>query len=225
MVGVFSDKDILRGIEEGHIIVYPLNKKNLAGASLDVTLGEWFYVTDKIENQIAYNPFDESDVKRYFGEPKRALPHKEWSAKHKGLKFKGIPENHPIIVLQPRERILAHTQEFIGINPPGTTQMQARSTWGRNGIVVCKDAGWGDPGYINRWTMEIQNDNDESVPLPVGERIAQIVFLQTGEVDYHYGTGGKYQGGKTLKQLIKAWKPEMMLPRAYKDKRTLPMPL
>jgi hypothetical protein len=117
-------------------------------------------------------------------------------------------------------------REFIGIKAPGTSTMQARSTWGRNGVSVCLDAGWGDPGYINRWTMEIYNMNQhESVILPVGERIAQIVFYETGPVDSEYkNISGKYQStdSEDLEKLITKWRPEQMLPRAWKDKRVLP---
>ena len=102
--------------------------------------------------------------------------------------------------------------------------MLSRSTWGRNGVAVCFDAGWGDPGYINRWTMEIYNLNQRhSVVLPVGERIAQIVFSHTGEVSGEYSNlSGKYQTSDDLQELIKNWSPEQMLPRAYKDERTRP---
>ena len=105
--------------------------------------------------------------------------------------------------------------------------MQARSTWGRNGVAVCLDAGWGDPVYINRWTMEIYNMNQhESVVLPVGERIAQVVFYETGPVDSEYKKlSGKYQSAKSdkLEDIIKDWKPEQMLPRAHKDSRRIPI--
>ena len=105
--------------------------------------------------------------------------------------------------------------------------MQARSTWGRNGVAVCLDAGWGDPGYVNRWTMEIYNMNQrDAVILPVGERIAQLVFYATGTVEseYHH-LSGKYQRSQAddLATLVKNWKPEHMLPRAYKDNRRKPL--
>ena len=64
--------------------------------------------------------------------------------------------------------------------------------------------------------------------LPVGERIAQAVFQTTGSVDGNYGAGrdkgfsGKYQQGTDLDELIAGWTPDLMLPRAYKDKRQLP---
>lgn len=56
-----------------------------------------------------------------------------------------------IIWITPGETILAHTNEFIGGCKSVTTMMKARSSLGRNFIEVCKCAGWGDVGYINRW--------------------------------------------------------------------------
>lgn len=219
-MGVYSNTEIKQAVEGGHIVIHPFVEKNIAGSSYDVTLGQWFFATERVENRDIYNPFDPVDVNRYFGEPMSAIPHEEWCKKQGRRLFKNIPRNHPLIVLRPGERILTHTHEFIGIHPPGTSEMRARSTWGRNGIAVSFDAGWGDPGYINRWTMEVFNLNQhESVPLPVGERVAQIVFHHTGPVDSQYGSKGKYQSGAALKELVKNWQPKDMLPRAFKDKR------
>ena len=98
--------------------------------------------------------------------------------------------------------------------------MKARSSMGRSFISVCKCAGWGDVGYVNRWTMEIQNtSNKYYIPLVVGRRIAQLVFFETGPIEgKDYADGGKYQTGKTLAELKKNWKPEMMLPRLWQDR-------
>lgn len=223
---VYSDLEIKKAVQKGQIVIHPYIEGNIRGSSVDVTLGEWFYTTEKANNYDYYNPFDEQQVRRYFGEPLKAVAHREWCDKYGHKLFEGIPEDHPIIVLRPSERILAHTHEFIGIHPPGTTEMRARSSWGRNGVAACFDAGWGDPGYINRWTMEVYNLNQhKSVPLPVGERIAQIIFHKTGDVAHNYGSKGKYQGGAVLEDLIAGWSPEQMLPRAYNDARTKPKTL
>ena len=66
----------------------------------------------------------------------------------------------------------------------------------------------------------------ESVVLPVGERIAQMVFYHTGPVEGEYASlSGKYQDDSQgdLRSLIRDWKPEQMLPQAYKDSRTKPL--
>jgi deoxycytidine triphosphate deaminase len=226
-MSVYSNVQIKRAVKEGKIVFHPYEEGHIAGSSVDVTLGHYFYKQEYQEEARVYNPFDKQDVARYFKGPLEAIPHKEWCETHGYQPFANIPEDHPIIVLRPGERILAHTHEFIGIKAPGTSTMQARSTWGRNGVAVCLDAGWGDPGYINRWTMEIYNMNQhESVVLPVGERIAQLVFYETGEVDLEYKhLSGKYQmaASDNLQTIIANWSPEQMLPRAYKDSRRTPI--
>lgn len=226
-MSVYSNRQIKQAVKDGHIVFHPYNEAHIAGSSVDVTLGEWFYRTERPSEGGFYNPFEEQAVARYFGEPLRAEIHQDWAKKHGRQLFQNIPADHRIIVLRPKERILGHTHEFIGIKAPGTSTMQARSTWGRNGVAVCLDAGWGDPGYINRWTMEIYNMNEhESVVLPVGERIAQMVFYVTGPVDSEYKKlSGKYQtsDSEDLDSIIANWSPEQMLPRAYKDDRKTPV--
>ncbi len=228
-MGVYSNKQIKSALKEGHIVCTPFNPKHISHASLDVTLGYYYYRTERMSGKSIYNPFDAEDVDRYFDGYLKAVKHGDWAKRNGVALQKGIPKDHPVIPLRPGERILAHTHEFFGIKPPGAYQVKARSSWGRNGVAVCFDAGWVDPGYINRLTLEIYNLNEhETVLLPVGERIAQAVFLETGEVEGSYGKGrdggfsGKYQQGDNLKDIIKTWSPDMMLPRAYKDKRKMP---
>src|ERR1700759_1140504 len=229
-MAVYSNIQIQAALDDGHIICHPFDPKHISHASLDVTLGYYYYRIERMNERTIYNPFDPEAVELYFDGPYKAMPHGEW-CKMNGFKpVVNIPLDHPVISLKPRERILAHTHEFFGILPPGACEVRSRSSWGRNGIAVCFDAGWIDPGYINRLTLEIYNLNErETVLLPVGERIAQAVFHETGEVEGNYGKGrdsgfsGKYQTGTDLKILIATWSPSLMLPKAYLDKRTLPV--
>ena len=179
-MSVYSNIQIRKALKDGHIVCVPFNPKHVAHASLDVTLGYYYYRTGQAKRGYVYNPFDESDVKRYFGEVHQAISHQDWCNLNGVRLLEGIPPEHPVIPLRPGERILAHTHEFFGIKPPGAYQVKSRSSWGRNGVAVCFDAGWVDPGYINRLTLEIYSLNEhETVLLPVGERIAQAVFLET----------------------------------------------
>lgn len=227
--GVYSNLQIRQAIANKHIVCHPFEPRHVAHASLDVTLGYYFYRTETFNERSLYNPFDREDVERYFDGPYKALKHSEWAKLNGMTEIVGIPSDHPVIALKPGERILAHTHEFFGIKPPGAITIHARSSWARNGVAVCFDAGWVDPGYINRLTLEIFNLNrQEMVLLPVGERIAQAVFHETGEVEGDYGLGrdkgfsGKYQQGTNLEELIRTWSPDQMIPKAYKDKRELP---
>lgn len=229
VTGVYSNKQILDAIEQNHIVSVPFDPKNISQASLDVTLGYYFYRIEVANERTIYNPFDREDIERYFAGPYKAMPHKDWARMNGYNLLSNIPPDHPVISLKPGERILAHTHEFFGIKPPGACEIKSRSSWGRNGVAVCFDAGWIDPGYINRLTLEIYNLNErETVVLPVGERIAQAIFHHTGEVEGNYGSGrdsgfsGKYQQGIDIDELIKIWAPNSMLPQAYRDKRQMP---
>ena len=227
-MGVYSNTEILAAIDSGAIVCEPFNPRHVSEASLDFTLGHYFYKQEfQPEASGVYNPFDEADVARYFKGPLEAMPHAEWCAKEGRELFENIPADHPIIVLKPGERILGHTHEFVGIRTyGGACEVKSRSSWGRNGVAVCFDAGWVDPGYINRITLEIYNLNmHESVVLPVGERVGQLIFHHTGPVEGGYASGrdgmsGKYQTSDDLDELKRTWRPEMMLPRAFKDQRT-----
>jgi deoxycytidine triphosphate deaminase len=228
-MSVYSNIQIKQAIADGTIVSVPYNKANVSEASLDFTLGYYFYKQESEEDSRIYNPFDQKEVAAYFKGPLEAVPHAKWCADNGYRLFANIPENHPIIVIRPGERILAHTHEFVGIRAEGgACEIKSRSSWGRNGIAVCFDAGWIDPGYINRITLEIYNLNKlKSVVLPVGERIGQLIFHTTGPVEGNYSDGrggisGKYQHTADLDELIKSWSPEQMLPRAYKDKRIMP---
>jgi len=229
-MSVYSNTEIKQAIADDTIVCVPYDQANVSEASLDFTLGHYFFKQEYQEESRVYNPFDKDDVARYFKGPLEAIPHKEWCEKNGYQLFDNIPEDHPIIVLRPGERILAHTHEFVGIRAHGgACEVKSRSSWGRNGVAVCFDAGWVDPGYINRITLEIYNLNmHESVVLPVGERIGQLIFHHTGKVEGDYsdgrgGVSGKYQHTSDLAELMRTWKPEDMLPRAYKDSRKAPV--
>jgi deoxycytidine triphosphate deaminase len=228
-MGVYSNKQIFQAIADDHIVCHPFDSKQVGHASLDVTLGYYYYRIEPANERTIYNPFDHEDVERYFDGPFKAMPHAEWAALNGFKQLVGVPEDHPVIALKPGERILAHTHEFCGIKPPGACELKGRSSWSKGGVAVSLDGGWAAPGYINRLTLEIYNLNSrETVVLPVGERIAQLVFHETGEVEGTYGRDqndgfrGKYQTGSDLETIIKTWSPSMLLPQAYKDTRSMP---
>jgi dCTP deaminase len=218
-----SDRKILEEIKKGDIIIHPFVRENLATSSYDVTLGEYYYREQQPQRYTApiFNIYSKKAMEHVWkaGAFKRAKKAKDV---FKDLKFEydGISPDDRVIVLKPGETILAHTNEFIGGKGHITTMMKARSSMGRSFIETCKCAGWGDVGYVNRWTMEITNNSrNYSIPLVVGRRIAQIIFFETGPIiSNDYAVTGKYQSGGDLKSLQRSWKPEMMLPRLFTDR-------
>jgi dCTP deaminase len=218
-VSILSDTEIIKHIEKKNIIIHPFTRESLSNCSYDITLGKHFY---RSQSRKIFNPWNQEHVSQYWG----VVQHAEIVTKETEKEI-GFPVGTQFIRLLPREMILAHTQEFIGGRNYITTMMKCRSSLGRSGISICRCAGYGDIGYINRWTMEISNATDSTIILPVGFRIGQIVFFYSTVPTKPYS--GKYQtltdssletsdGVKNyLNQLITSWKPEMMLPKLYFD--------
>lgn len=217
-----SDRKILEEKKKGAIVIEPFDRRNLATSSYDVTLGEYYFREQPSKyNHSLYNIWSKKHSDHVWGadKPQRAETAKVAFRKY-NFKWEGIQPNDKVILLRPGETILAHTQEFIGGREHITTMMKARSSLGRNFIEVCKCAGWGDVGFINRWAMEITNNSrNYIIPLVVGRRIAQIIFFETGPIlDNDYTKTGKYQSTNDLKKLKKEWKPEMILPKLWADR-------
>jgi dCTP deaminase len=218
---VYSDAAIVRAMMDRDIVIRPFHERNLGTSSYDVRLGEWYYAERPPQSgrlTAVYDIYDEEQMSRVWGEPQRAVREDNVM----GWRLDLRPEEK-VILLAPSETILAHTEEFIGGRDHITTMMKARSSFGRNFIEVCKCAGWGDVGFVNRWTMEITNNSRfYHIPLITGRRIAQIIFFETGPLldrsrDYVTG-GGKYQSSIDIETTMRNWRPEMMLPRLHLDR-------
>ena len=217
-----SDKKILEHLKAGTVVIEPFDRKNLATSSYDVTLGEWYFREQPTKyNHSLYNIWSRSHMEHVWGaaHPQKAELAKEAFRKY-NFKWEGIAPTDKVILLRPGETILAHTNEFIGGRETVTTIMKARSSLGRNFIEVCKCAGWGDVGYVNRWTMEIiNNSRNYLIPLVAGRLLAQIIFFETGPIlAGDYAKGGKYQKTDDIKKLKRMWKPTDMLPKLYMDR-------
>lgn len=228
---VLSSTDILKYYSNETIIISPFNKSNLSNTSYDVTLGDNYYLArpelfgyqrseyslSTVRSEpIIFNPWDKADIDKYWNteKPLQAITDPK--------KYNGRPH----IIIPTSGKILAHTNEFIGTRAHSqiTTMMKARSSIGRVNVSVCTDAGWGDIGYCNRWTMEIANNSGCPIVLFIGMRIAQIIFFTSSHPLTSYE--GKYQSvvdepiltaEQMIEQMTKDWNPAMMLPKLYKD--------
>jgi len=224
-MSILSDFRIKQLLDKGKIFIHPFNQDRLNNCSYDVALGENFYFETKTSQGI-FNIWSKEQVEETWklGETVTA---DYLSEKYPGVGFSNFPPDTKIILVHPGQTILAHTEEYIGGVTGVTGQMFCRSSYGRCGITVCKCAGWGDAGYVNRWTMEITNVNQyNTIPLIVGEPIAQIVFSEFNTIEtFTYSDRGNYQKKSYLREgkidvesLQKDWSPEDMLPKLYRKK-------
>ncbi len=218
---LLSRDAILNNLTEGNIVIDPFDDRKLKTSSYDVSLGEWFWREGHPEGRATlHNLYDESSTQKVWKGPYQAEG--AWDVSQRlGLELKNIRPDDKIVLLRPGETILAHTEEFIGGKNKVVAKMYARSSLGRNFVEVCKDAGWGDIGYFNRWTMEVTNNSQYfTIPLVVGRRVGQMVFYEVAPLkkspDY-VGEGGKYQYSQDIAEVKKSWHPEMMIPRMHLD--------
>lgn len=221
---LLSRDAILAHLEMGNIVIDPFKAENLGTVSYDVTLGSWYFKEQRnILGRSFYSPWSEEDVREVWGEPQCAESAGELFMEARSPIPEGISSDDRVIVIGPQETVLCHTNEFIGGRNTVTTMMKARSSLGRNFIEICKCAGWGDVGYISRWTMEVTNNSQHyAIPLVVGRRIAQIAFFQVDKFSGgSYTQDGKYQQTEELGKIKSAWRPDQMLPKMWKDREVL----
>ena len=115
-----------------------------------------------------------------------------------------IPEEG--VILWPGVLYLGFTEEYTE-NPMHVPGYDGRSSLGRLGVFSHATAGFGDIGYVGRWTLEL------SVVQPVrvyaGMKIGQLFWHRPeGEITKRYN--GKYQGAEGIleSKLWKDWEAE-----------------
>ncbi len=161
---ILSDKTIKQYLEQKKLKIEPLASNGVQPASVDCTLGDDFLVVD--ENNMDILTLN-SEIKY------RKLQSKE-------------------ITLPPHSFILATTQEYIELPEDLTAFVEGRSSIGRMGLFI-QNAGWVDPGFKGRITLELYNANSLPIKLEAGRRVCQLVFCKmdnAAETPY----SGKYQG-------------------------------
>ncbi|MEM9193898.1 MAG: dCTP deaminase [Myxococcota bacterium] len=175
---ILSDRDLREKLESGHIGIDPLDDPELQiqPASVDLRLASTF-VSYKLPHVPCIDPRDPST-------------------------FEHVTETIEIgegdgYVLQPGEFALGSTYERVRIPDDLVARVEGRSSIGRIAVVVHATAGFIDPGFEGRITLELSNLGRCAVKLYPGMRISQVVFhTMTSPAERPYGSerGSKYQG-------------------------------
>ncbi len=122
---ILSDKQILKEIEKGHILIEPFRKECLGTNSYDVHLGRYLAI---YKNHIL-DARQHNEIEELF------IP----------------PEGY---IIQPGTLYLGVTEEYTESHKH-VPFLEGKSSVGRLGINIHATAGKGDVGYCNTWTLEI----------------------------------------------------------------------
>ena len=101
------------------------------------------------------------------------------------------------VLLRPGDFILGTTEERFNLPAKLAAHLDGKSTVGRVGLSVHVTAGWIDPGFRGRITLEIKNEGPCNIILKPGVRIGQMVFAYVQGCRNPYS--GKYQNQNTVK--------------------------
>ena len=100
--------------------------------------------------------------------------------------------------MHPDEFVLGTTIERVVLPDDLVARLEGKSSLGRLGLLIHSTAGYVDPGWDGRLTLELSNVANLPIVLMPGMAIGQISFFQMSTpVERPYGTpglGSKYQG-------------------------------
>ena len=172
---ILSDRDIKRQIDEGRIIIDPVNEQDIQPASVDVRLGTNFRVFRDSTSAFIDPANLDSDITESID-----------------------VEMGGTFVLHPGQFALGTTLERIAIPDDILGRLEGKSTLGRLGLLIHSTAGYVDPGWDGELTLELSNVANLPILLHPGMRIGQMCFeTMSSPVDRPYGSpnlGSHYQG-------------------------------
>lgn len=177
-MAILSDKTIKEYLKEGKIVIEPLkDEKQIQPSSVDMRLGDEFKVF-KVIRKPYIDPKDEEDIASYM----------ESTTVKEGDAF----------IIHPNEFALATTSEYVKVPEDLVARVEGRSSMGRLGVTMHVTAGFIDPGFEGKITLEISNIGAMPVALYPGQRVCQIVFetmTTPSEIPYgHPSRNSKYMG-------------------------------
>ncbi|HPQ20343.1 MAG TPA: dCTP deaminase [Saprospiraceae bacterium] len=140
---ILTDQQIKEAIDNGEIVIEPLDFSNLGTNSYDVHLGKWLATYDD----------EVLDAK-----------------KHNKITTFEIPEEGYILL--PGKLYLGVTHEYTETHAT-VPFLEGKSSVGRLGIDIHATAGKGDVGFCNYWTLEISCSQKVRIyaGMPIGQLI------------------------------------------------------
>lgn len=161
---ILSDKTLEKMITSKELIIYPISDNSIQPASIDCHLGKHFLTIE-----------DQEMTNINLDEP---------------IKYREIESDN--ITMPAHSFLLATTEEYIELPSDITAFVEGRSSVGRMGLFI-QNAGWVDPGFKGKITLELYNANSLPIKLQSGRRICQLVFCKMDQAAQN-PYNGKYQG-------------------------------
>ena len=172
---VLSDRSIREELAKGRIVIDPLADDAIQPASVDLHLDRVFRIF-----RVTRRPY--VDVR----EPTDDLTERVV-----------VADDEPFVV-QPGTFVLAGTIETIVLPDDIVARVDGKSSLGRLGLLVHATAGYVDPGWSGKLTLELSNQSQMPIALYYCMKIAQLSFYRLSTpVERPYGSpglGSKYQG-------------------------------
>jgi len=173
-VSVLSDRDIEAGLLGGRIKVEPCDRSDVQPSSIDLHLDRSFRV-------FRNNRYPFIDVR---------------VAQPDLTEMLSVADDEPF-VLHPGEFVLGQTLEWVELPDDLVARLEGKSSLGRLGLLIHSTAGYVDPGWKGKLTLELSNVANLPIALYFGMKIGQISFLtMSSAVERPYGSqglGSKYQ--------------------------------
>ncbi|MDT7944160.1 MAG: dCTP deaminase [Dehalococcoidia bacterium] len=175
VMSVLSDRSIKEELALGRIRVEPLWEDSIQPASIDLHLDRVFRIF-----RVTRRPY--VDVREDVSD----------------LTERVVIEPEEPFIVQPGSFVLAGTIEHITLPDDIVARVDGKSSLGRLGLLVHATAGYVDPGFSGKLTLELSNQSQMPIALYYGMKIAQISFYRLSTpVERPYGSPGlksKYQG-------------------------------
>ncbi len=174
---ILTDKQILREVRRGSIVIRPFARRHLGSNSYDVHLGGWLAMyTQEILDAREHNTV------HHFRIPKEGL------------------------ILVPSKLYLGITKEYTETHRH-VPFLEGKSSIGRLGIDIHATAGKGDVGFCNYWTLEISVRQPVRIyaGMPIGQLIYFEISGDI-EVPYSKKKTAKYRRRSSMPVESMMWK-------------------
>lgn len=173
---VLSDRSIREELACGRIVIKPMDESCIQPASVDIHLDSAIRI---------FRPWKPP----YYIDLRQELDQL--------TEIEEIPQNGHF-ALGPGQFVLGSTVEHVELPDDIIGRLEGKSSLGRIGLLIHATAGYVDPGWKGKLTLELSNVSAMPILLYPGMKISQISFHRmTTPADRPYGSpglGSKYQG-------------------------------